>query len=60
MGQDCERGTGVGGELVGDEEVVVGQTGISVNHVRRRIATTSEAISYETAQKEGSSRVEGG
>jgi hypothetical protein len=60
MEQDCERGTGVGGELVGDEGVVVGQTGISVNHVRGWIATTSKAISYEPAQKEGSLRVKGG
>jgi hypothetical protein len=35
MEQDGERRTGVGGETVGDEAVIVGQIGTAVDHVTR-------------------------
>jgi hypothetical protein len=59
MEQDGERRTGVGGETVGDEVVVVGQIGTVVDHVTRWITKNvslldhlrDKAISYETAEK---------
>jgi hypothetical protein len=57
---------GQGKRAGGRWEVVVGQIGTSVSHVRQWIVPSShwvqvgEAISYETAEKVKSSQVKGG